>query len=161
MCVWMWNPRVSQEILRFDLGAIECVRDLSTVFGKSKRCWCRSIIALKSASPLLQGSAMDEDDSQDELINRNTSHSKGKRASAWAISGKVFINHIILIFFCKITHQNVEAYTKALHLTSLIINFVIFFRWLRWWSTGVWRRIQQRRGWWRGRGRGRGRSQWR
>ncbi|TWW75601.1 PHD and RING finger domain-containing protein 1 [Takifugu flavidus] len=29
---------------------------------------------------------MDEDDSQDELINRNTSHSKGKRALAWAIS---------------------------------------------------------------------------
>ncbi|XP_075993213.1 uncharacterized protein phrf1 isoform X2 [Genypterus blacodes] len=29
---------------------------------------------------------MDEDDSQDELINRNTSLSKGKRAAAWAIS---------------------------------------------------------------------------
>ncbi|XP_022045650.2 PHD and RING finger domain-containing protein 1 isoform X2 [Acanthochromis polyacanthus] len=29
---------------------------------------------------------MDEDDSQDELINRSTSHSKGKRAALWAIS---------------------------------------------------------------------------
>ncbi|XP_042267255.1 PHD and RING finger domain-containing protein 1 isoform X2 [Thunnus maccoyii] len=29
---------------------------------------------------------MDEDDSQDELINRNASHSKGKRAALWAIS---------------------------------------------------------------------------
>ncbi|XP_070828463.1 PHD and RING finger domain-containing protein 1 [Chaetodon trifascialis] len=29
---------------------------------------------------------MDEDDSQDELINRNTSHGKGKRAALWAIS---------------------------------------------------------------------------
>uniref|UniRef100_A0A672FFK4 PHD and ring finger domains 1 n=1 Tax=Salarias fasciatus TaxID=181472 RepID=A0A672FFK4_SALFA len=29
---------------------------------------------------------MDEDDSQDELINRSTSHSKGKRAAVWAIS---------------------------------------------------------------------------
>ncbi|KAM4618565.1 uncharacterized protein phrf1 [Polymixia lowei] len=29
---------------------------------------------------------MDEDDSQDELINKNTSHSKGKRAAVWAIS---------------------------------------------------------------------------
>ncbi|XP_051239500.1 PHD and RING finger domain-containing protein 1 isoform X2 [Dicentrarchus labrax] len=29
---------------------------------------------------------MDEDDSQDELINRNTSQSKGKRAALWAIS---------------------------------------------------------------------------
>ncbi|TKS73250.1 PHD and RING finger domain-containing protein 1 [Collichthys lucidus] len=29
---------------------------------------------------------MDDDDSQDELINRNTSHSKGKRAALWAIS---------------------------------------------------------------------------
>ncbi|XP_041853075.1 PHD and RING finger domain-containing protein 1 isoform X3 [Melanotaenia boesemani] len=29
---------------------------------------------------------MDEDDSQDELINRNTSHIKGKRAAVWAIS---------------------------------------------------------------------------
>lgn len=158
MCVWMWNPSVSQEIIRFDLGAIECVRDLWTVFGKSKGCWCRSIIDLKSASPLLQGSAMDEDDSQDELINRNTSHSKGKRALAWAISGKLFINHMVLIFFSKVTHQ---AYTKALHLTSFIIYFVIFFRWLRWWSTGVWRRIQQWWGWWRGRGGGWGRSQWR
>lgn len=71
---------------------------------------------------------MDEDDSQDELINRNTSHSKGKRALAWAISGKVFINHVVLLFFSKVTHQNIEAYTKALHLTSLIIYFVIFFR---------------------------------
>lgn len=159
MCVWMWNPRVSQEILRFDLGAFECVRDLWTLFGKSKGCWCQSIIDLKSVSPLLQGSAMDEDDSQDELINRNTSHSKGKRALTWAISGKVFIIHIVLIFIRKVTHQNNEACNKALHLTSLIIYFVIFFRWLRWWSTGVWRRIQQWRRWWRGRGRGR--SQWR
>ncbi|XP_007571847.1 PHD and RING finger domain-containing protein 1 isoform X1 [Poecilia formosa] len=29
---------------------------------------------------------MDEDDSQDELINRSSSHSKGKRAALWAIS---------------------------------------------------------------------------
>ncbi|XP_072241641.1 uncharacterized protein phrf1 [Leuresthes tenuis] len=29
---------------------------------------------------------MDEDDSQDELINRSTSHNKGKRAALWAIS---------------------------------------------------------------------------
>ncbi|XP_035796503.2 PHD and RING finger domain-containing protein 1 isoform X4 [Amphiprion ocellaris] len=29
---------------------------------------------------------MDEDDSQDELINRSTSHSKGKRAALWVIS---------------------------------------------------------------------------
>ncbi|CAK6960028.1 PHD and RING finger domain-containing protein 1 [Scomber scombrus] len=29
---------------------------------------------------------MDEDDSQDELINRNASNSKGKRAAAWVIS---------------------------------------------------------------------------
>nr|XP_046250867.1 PHD and RING finger domain-containing protein 1 [Scatophagus argus]XP_046250868.1 PHD and RING finger domain-containing protein 1 [Scatophagus argus]XP_046250869.1 PHD and RING finger domain-containing protein 1 [Scatophagus argus]XP_046250870.1 PHD and RING finger domain-containing protein 1 [Scatophagus argus]XP_046250871.1 PHD and RING finger domain-containing protein 1 [Scatophagus argus]XP_046250872.1 PHD and RING finger domain-containing protein 1 [Scatophagus argus] len=29
---------------------------------------------------------MDDDDSQDEMINRNTSHSKGKRAALWAIS---------------------------------------------------------------------------
>ncbi|XP_071359457.1 PHD and RING finger domain-containing protein 1 isoform X2 [Trachinotus anak] len=29
---------------------------------------------------------MDEDDSQDELINRSASHSKGKRAALWAIS---------------------------------------------------------------------------
>uniref|UniRef100_A0A1A8DL54 PHD and ring finger domains 1 n=1 Tax=Nothobranchius kadleci TaxID=1051664 RepID=A0A1A8DL54_NOTKA len=29
---------------------------------------------------------MDEDDSQDELINRSTSHSKGKRAALWTIS---------------------------------------------------------------------------
>ncbi|XP_033491032.1 uncharacterized protein phrf1 isoform X2 [Epinephelus lanceolatus] len=29
---------------------------------------------------------MDEDDSQDELINRSTSHGKGKRAALWAIS---------------------------------------------------------------------------
>lgn len=29
---------------------------------------------------------MDEDDSQDELINRSTSHSRGKRAALWAIS---------------------------------------------------------------------------
>uniref|UniRef100_A0A8C3B2U0 PHD and RING finger domain-containing protein 1 n=1 Tax=Cyclopterus lumpus TaxID=8103 RepID=A0A8C3B2U0_CYCLU len=31
---------------------------------------------------------MDEDDSQDELINRSASHSKGKRTALWAISGK-------------------------------------------------------------------------
>ncbi|MEQ2188975.1 hypothetical protein GOODEAATRI_020394 [Goodea atripinnis] len=30
---------------------------------------------------------MDEDDSQDELINRSSSHSKGKRAALWPISG--------------------------------------------------------------------------
>ncbi|XP_042351399.1 PHD and RING finger domain-containing protein 1 [Plectropomus leopardus] len=29
---------------------------------------------------------MEDDDSQDELINRSTSHGKGKRAAAWAIS---------------------------------------------------------------------------
>ncbi|KAM8752180.1 uncharacterized protein phrf1 isoform 2-T3 [Acanthopagrus schlegelii] len=29
---------------------------------------------------------MDDEDSQDELINRNTAHSKGKRAALWAIS---------------------------------------------------------------------------
>ncbi|KAM4572837.1 uncharacterized protein phrf1 isoform 2-T2 [Odontesthes bonariensis] len=29
---------------------------------------------------------MDQDDSQDELINRSTSHNKGKRAALWAIS---------------------------------------------------------------------------
>ncbi|KAK2842061.1 hypothetical protein Q5P01_012261 [Channa striata] len=29
---------------------------------------------------------MEDDDSQDELINRNTSHNKGKRAALWAIS---------------------------------------------------------------------------
>jgi len=33
---------------------------------------------------------MDEDDSQDELINRSTSHNKGKRAALWAISGSFF-----------------------------------------------------------------------
>lgn len=30
---------------------------------------------------------MDEDDSQDELVNHSASQSKGKRAAMWAISG--------------------------------------------------------------------------
>lgn len=33
---------------------------------------------------------MDDDDSQDELINKNMCHSKGKRAALWAISGSLF-----------------------------------------------------------------------
>uniref|UniRef100_A0A8D0AQK9 PHD and ring finger domains 1 n=1 Tax=Sander lucioperca TaxID=283035 RepID=A0A8D0AQK9_SANLU len=39
---------------------------------------------------------MDEDDSQDELINCSTSHSKGKRAALWAISGSLFNMHTII-----------------------------------------------------------------
>lgn len=65
---------------------------------------------------------MDDDDSQDEMINHNTSHSKGKRTAVWVISGKVFINHILFLFFSKITHQIIKTYTKALYLMSLFLD---------------------------------------
>lgn len=32
---------------------------------------------------------MDDDDSQDELINTNTSHGRGKRAAMWVVSGSL------------------------------------------------------------------------
>lgn len=64
---------------------------------------------------------MDDDDSQDEMINHNTSHSKGKRTAVWVISGKLFINHIYI--------SKSSTYTKALYLMSLIFYFIllIFF----------------------------------
>lgn len=84
------------------------------------------LIQLNPAPPLLQGSAMDEEDSQDESINRNTSHSQGRRTLAWAISGTVSISHTLLVFFSTVTHQN-KARAVALHLAPLVFYFVFVF----------------------------------
>lgn len=67
---------------------------------------------------------MDEDDSQDELINRNTS--QYKRTAAWAISGKVY--HIFCLFQESVlTHENIKTYSEAPNLMSLIFFYVLFF----------------------------------
>lgn len=52
---------------------------------------CKDCFSEKLSEKLFfSWSAMDEDDSQDELINRSASHSKGKRSALWAISGSFF-----------------------------------------------------------------------